>query len=44
MRMIWRTKKVMNVEVQHAHKAASRPLIVKRIDTKIMIIEMMIKT
>jgi hypothetical protein len=44
MRMIWRTKKVMNVEVQHAHEATSRPLIVKRIDAKIIIIEMMTKT
>jgi hypothetical protein len=44
MKMIWRKKKVMNVKVQHAHNAALRPLIIKTINAKIMIIEIMIKT
>jgi hypothetical protein len=44
MKMIWRKKKVMNVEFQHVHNAASRPLIVKTINAKIMIVEIMIKT
>jgi hypothetical protein len=37
MKIIWRKKKVMNVGFQHVHNAASRLLIVKMINTKIMI-------
>jgi hypothetical protein len=37
-------KKVMNIVFQHTHEAASRPLIVKRINAKIMIVEMTIET
>jgi hypothetical protein len=44
MTIILRKKKNMNVEFQHTHEAALGPLIVKRINAKIVIIEMIIKT
>jgi hypothetical protein len=44
MMMISSQKKNMNVEFQHTHEAALGPLIIKRINVKIVIVEMIIKT